>query len=281
MTDSDTSISTPEPTAAASAAPVVQHRGAPAGVRQAQHQQKENASRRNGPGRIGHQRQSGAARQAARPIKHLHPLLEKLASLYPALFGQRLLPLKRGILQDLLAAHPTDLTKDELKVALGLHTRSTRYLTAMASGQQRHDLTGTAVEAVAPEHQHHALVEVFKRRQQRSEQDLKPELRQRMLQGAEASGLAPLEYAQRVRTGNEEANALLDDAMGELAAWLAKDQALLQAFEASGETVTAFADAHGLHPIEAAAILNRARARRAVTSANAAVATSAAEAPAT
>jgi len=131
----------------------------------------------------------------------------------------------------------------------------------MASGQQRHDLSGVAVEAVAPEHQHHALVEVFKRRQQRTEQDLKPELRQRMLQGAEASGLAPLDYAQLVRTGNEEANAM-DNAMGELAAWLAKDQALLQAFEASGETVTAFADAHGLHPIEAAAILNRAKARR-------------------
>jgi sRNA-binding protein len=182
--------------------------------------------------------------------------------LYPALFGQRLLPLKRGMLQDLLAAHPEDLAKDELKTALGLHTRSTRYLTAMASGQPRHDLSGVAVEAVAPEHQHHALVEVFKRRQQRTEQNLKPELRQRMLQAADASGLAPLDYAQLVRTGNEEANALLDDAMGELSAHLAKDQALLQAFEASGETVTAFADAHGMHPIEAAATLNRARARR-------------------
>jgi ProP effector len=212
--------------------------------------------------RGSNQRQGGGARQPARPVKPLHPVLEKLAEWYPALFGQRLLPLKRGVLQDLLAAHPEALSKDELKTALGLHTRSTRYLTAMASGQQRHDLSGVAVEAVAPEHQHHALVEVFKRRQQRTDQDLKPELRQRMLQGAEASGLAPLDYAQLVRTGNEEANALLDDAMGELASRLAKDQALLQAFEASGETVTAFADAHGMHPIEAAATLNRARARR-------------------
>ena len=194
--------------------------------------------------------------------KPLHPVLAQLAQWYPTLFGARLVPLKRGILQDLMAAHPDDLKKDELKVALGLHTRSTRYLTAMASGQPRHDLSAQAVEDVAPEHRYHALVEVFKRRQQRTEQDLNGELRQRMMEAAEASGLAPLDYAQRVRTPNEQASALLDDAMGELAAHRARDQALLQAFEASGDTVTAFADAHGLHPIEAAATLNRAKARR-------------------
>lgn len=211
------------------------------------------------PGNRGNGPTASRARPAPKP---LHPVLARLADWHPALFGARLLPLKRGILQDLLAAHPQELSKDELKTALGLHTRSTRYLTAMASGLPRHDLSGQSVESVAPEHRFHALVEVFKRRQQRTEQDLSPELRQRMLDAAEASGLAPLDYAQRVRTGNEQANALLDAAMAEIAERLARDLALLQAFEASGKTVTAFADDHGLHPIEAAAMLNRARARR-------------------
>ena len=43
-----------------------------------------------------------------------------------------------------------------------------RYLSAVASGQPRHDLAGQPVEDVAPEQLHHALVEVFRRRQGRS-----------------------------------------------------------------------------------------------------------------
>ena len=216
-------------------------------------------------------RQGGRGRGDARPssprngppktAKPQHPVIAKLAELYPALFGPKLLPLKRGILHDLLAAHPEDLTKEGLKEALGLHTRSTRYLTAMASGQARHDLGGTAVEPVAPEHQHHALLEVFKRKHQRTGQDVRAELRSRMVQAAEASTLAPLDYAQLVRTKDEAANAILDEAMADLASRVARDQALLQAFEASGKTVNEFADMYGLHPIEAAATLNRARAR--------------------
>lgn len=209
----------------------------------------------------GNGRPAGPRNGPQKPAKPQHPVLAQLAELYPALFGPKLLPLKRGILHDLLAAHPEQLTKDGLKEALGLHTRSTRYLTAMASGQPRHDLSGTAVEAVAPEHQHHSLLEVFKRKHQRTGQDVRAELRSRMVQAAEASTLAPLDYAQLVRTRDEDANAILDEAMADLASRVARDQALLQAFEASGKTVNEFADMYGLHPIEAAATLNRARAR--------------------
>jgi len=35
-------------------------------------------------------------------------VLNRLASLYPALFGAEFLPMKRGIYQDLLAAHPDE-----------------------------------------------------------------------------------------------------------------------------------------------------------------------------
>mgnify|MGYP002737244259 FL=1 len=81
-----------------------------------------------------------------------HPVLLQLAQLYPALFGATVQPLKRGIFQDLLAAHGETLDKAGLKVAMAIHTRSTRYLQAVASGAQRHDLQGNAVEPMAPEH---------------------------------------------------------------------------------------------------------------------------------
>lgn len=228
--------------------------------------QGRNASRPDGRaqgGRSGGGRGKNTRGGAPKPARPQHPVLAQLAGLYPALFGPKLLPLKRGILQDLLAAHPEALNKEGLKEALGLHTRSTRYLTAMASGQARHDLAGLVAEAVAPEHQYHALLEVFKRKHQRTGEDVRAELRSRMVQAAEASGLAPLDYAQQVRTKDEAANAILDEAMADLAERAARDQALLQAFEASGKTVNEFADMYGLHPIEAAATLNRARARSA------------------
>ena len=96
-----------------------------------------------------------------------HPVLLQLAQLYPALFGATVQPLKRGIFQDLLAAHGEALDKAGLKVAMAIHTRSTRYLQAVASGAQRHDLQGNAVEPMAPEHVLHAVLEVFKRRKPR------------------------------------------------------------------------------------------------------------------
>ena len=58
----------------------------------------------------------------------------------PHLFGVVFRPLKRGIFQDLLAAHPDAFEREALKVALGIHTRSTRYLQAVAAGEKRHDL---------------------------------------------------------------------------------------------------------------------------------------------
>ena len=194
-----------------------------------------------------------------RPAKpDVFPVLEKLAALYPPLFGAVFLPLKRGIFQDLLEMHPDAFERDGLKAALSLHTRSTRYLTAVASGEQRHDLQGQPVEAMAPEHVHHALLEVFRRRQTRSKEDLRPKLIARMVQACEATGLAPAAYAELVRSRDEAANAVLDEAMVELEARAAKTQALLQAFKASGKTVDEFADMYGMDPRSVSRMLARA-----------------------
>jgi ProP effector len=189
----------------------------------------------------------------------VHPLLEKLAEFYPHLFGETFLPLKRGIFQDLQAAHPEVFEKEALKEALGQHTRSTRYLTSVAAGMQRHDLQGNAVEAMAPEHVHHALLEVFRRRQGRTPEDLRPKLRARIVQAFEASGLSRADYVELVRSRDEAANAVLEEAMAEAAARSAKDEALLRAFDASGQAVEAFADMYGMDPRDAQRSLDRAR----------------------
>jgi sRNA-binding protein len=220
-----------------------------------------NQGGRNGGGRRP-QRPAGAERPAGQAPARQHPVLDQLATLVPVLFGATLLPLKRGIYEDLLAAHPEVLDKEGLKAALGLHARSTRYLTVVASGLQRHDLSGQPVEALTPEQVHHALIEVFRRRGARSREDLRPQLRQRILQAYEASGLPRDEYAERVHGRDEEVNQLTQDALAVAATREARDEALLRAFDASGKTVEAFADMYGMHVLEANRTLERARARQ-------------------
>jgi ProP effector len=202
------------------------------------------------------------------------PVLEKLFELYPHLFGAQFLPLKLGVFQDLLARHPEDFKKDELKLAMGQHARSTRYLESVAAGHPRHDLDGQPVEPVAPEHVHHAILEIFRRRQARSREDLKPRLQMRLIEAIEASGLTPEDYAERVRVQDETTNQLVDDVLADMAERRARREALARAYQASGRTVAEFADMYGLNAKDVAGALERvtadqARAESAAASAGA------------
>jgi sRNA-binding protein len=209
----------------------------------------------------GRDRQNTRQKAPQRPRK-VNPVLEKLFELYPKMFGARFLPLKLGVYQELLTLHPDAFKKEDLKIALGLHARSTRYLEAVAAGEKRHDLNGVPVEPVAPEHVHHAILEIFKRRQGRTDEDLRPKLRARLIEAIEASGLTREEYMLIVRTNDETSNAVLDEAFAEVGARTAKREALLRAFEASGRTVAQFAEMYGMDPAEVGRTLERARAGR-------------------
>jgi sRNA-binding protein len=210
------------------------------------------------PARSGKRPPTRAPRQ-----RQASPVLERLFALYPKLFGAKFLPLKLGVFQDLLARHPEDFKKDELKIAMGQHARSTPYLESVAAGLPRHDLDGKPVEPVAPEHVHHAILEIFRRRQARSREDLRPRLMPRLIQAIEASGLGREDYAALVRVQDEATNALVDEALAELAVQAAKREALLRAFEASGKTEAEFADMYGMKPAEVTATLARVRADQA------------------
>ena len=190
------------------------------------------------------------------------PVLERLAALYPQLFGAVFLPLKRGIFQDLLSAHPDLCERNMLKAGLALHTRSTRYLTAVAAGQQRHDLQCQPVEPMAPEHVHQALLEVFRRRQLRSKEDLRPKLVERITKAFEDSAMSAMDYAALVHAKDPAANALLDDALAQSQERAARSEALLRAFDASGQTPQAFAEMYGMDPRDVVRTLARARPLR-------------------
>lgn len=174
------------------------------------------------------------------------PVLEKLFELYPHLFGAEFLPLKLGIFQELLAKHPEQFQRDTLKAALGTHTRSTRYLQSVAARKQRHDLEGAAVDDLAPEHIYLALLELFRRRQGRSREDLRPKLRKQLMSAFEASGLTRQDYLARAQTSDLQANAFLEEVLTECDQKLARQEALLRAFDASGKSVEEFADMYGM-----------------------------------
>lgn len=208
----------------------------------------------------GERRRQGPKKppQASAP-RAVNPVLERLFELYPHLFGAQFLPLKLGVFHELMARHPDDFKKDALKLAMGQHARSTRYLESVAAGHPRHDLDGQPVEPVAPEHVHHAILEIFRRKQLHAKEDLRPRLVQRLMAAAEASGLSREAYAERVRVQDEATNALVDEALAELGAQAAKREALVRAFEASGKTVGEFADMYGMQLQEVVATLERVR----------------------
>ena len=200
-------------------------------------------------------RQPQQQRKAPPRPRQAHPVLEKLFELHPQLFGARFRPLKIGVFDDLLVRHPDAFQKEDLKVALGLHARSTAYLESVATGQQRHDLDGQPVAPVAPEHVHHAIMEVFRRRQVRTTEDLRPRVVSRLVAAIGASGLTPLEYAERMRTQDATSNAILDEAVAQLAQASAKREALSRAFQASGLSMEAFAEMYGMDAKEVARTL--------------------------
>ncbi|MEG2045861.1 MAG: ProQ/FINO family protein [Comamonas sp.] len=233
----------------------------------AQPAQADGARRRNRRGGRGRGAAAapgaGAAPQSAataRPAREIHPVLLQLAQLYPALFGDSPKPLKRGIFQDLQAAQGEALDKDGLKQALALHTRSTRYLNVVATGAARCDLQGVEVEAMAPEHVLHALIEVFRRKKPREGEDLQAKLQRRIGQAFIDSGLNRDAYLEKVQLREPSALAKVEAALAVVAEQDAKAEAVLRAFEGSGaDSVEAFADMYGMNAHQVQRQLHRAK----------------------
>ncbi len=194
--------------------------------------------------------------RAARNAQAL-PVLEKLFSLYPGLFGAEFVPLKRGIFQDLMQAHPEVFEKAALKEALSVHTRSTRYLQAMASAKPRHDLLMQAVEPLAPAHVYAAVLELYRRRQTRKQPDALNRLQRELTHAVQASGLGRTDYLAIAGTPEADVAVALEEVLGQVERVRAKDAALLQAFDAAGQSVMEFAFAYGVPATQVRSMLKR------------------------
>lgn len=99
----------------------------------------------------------------ASPVPSARSLLKELQEKFPAF--RDYMPLSIGIDKQLLARLP-ELDRKALRVALGLHTNSSRYLRAMAKATSRFDLDGNAAGEVTEAHRTHAsevLRERFKK----------------------------------------------------------------------------------------------------------------------
>ena len=155
----------------------------------------------------------------------------------------------------LVAAHPDALPPAELKVALGLHTRSTRYIEAVASGLARHDLQGKPVEPVAPEHVQHAILELYKRRRGKAPEQARERAVAQLAAAVEASGLTREAYRERFTSPDDEVHAMLEEALSLVAQRGARREALQKAFTASGKTVAEFAEMYGLDAAETKRLL--------------------------
>jgi sarcosine oxidase gamma subunit len=112
---------------------------------------------------------------------------------------------------------------------------------------------------VAPEHVYLSIVELYRRRQARTQEDLRPKLRRQLAAALEASNLSNADYLALVQTHDAQADdalqAVLQDVLADRASRLAKQAALLQAFDASGKTPEEFADMYGLAVAEVAKML--------------------------
>ena len=264
---------------AAQPAPAQQQQQRPPRAKQQRpHGQQQPQQGRKPRGQQPQQQQQPEAQRAPRKV---NPVLERLFALYPQLFGARFVPLKLGVYEELIARHPEDFKAEDLKIAMGQHARSTRYLESVAAGHARHDLDGNALDPVAPEHVHHAILELHRRRSHRNPgENLRPQLVARIAKAIEASGLGHEAYAVLVRSRDANNNAVVDEALAELAQQAAKREALLRAFEASGRSEQEFADMYGMKPGDVTRTLQRVRDDKKRAEAAAAAAAVAAEAAA-
>jgi len=98
-------------------------------------------------------------------------------------------------------------------------------------------------------------MEVFRRRQGRSPADAKSWLHVRLVRAIQASGLSREAYLDCVRAHDEVAVVALNEAFAEIGEHAARREALRRAYQASGQSVEAFAEMYGMKLAEVRKLL--------------------------
>lgn len=113
------------------------------------------------------------------PAQDARALLKTLQSSFPVFIDYA--PLAIGIDKQLLARRP-DIERKVLRIALGMHTNSLRYLKTMEKATHRLDLDGNVGDEVTDEHRKHAseiLRERFKKEAERRKAQREAEAQER------------------------------------------------------------------------------------------------------
>ena len=119
------------------------------------------------------------------PVQNARALLKTLQESFSVFRDYS--PLAIGIDKQLLARVST-IDRKTLRIALGMHTHSLRYLKTMEKATHRLDLDGQADEEVTPEHRSHAsevLRERFKKDAERRRAQREAEALERQAEAAE------------------------------------------------------------------------------------------------
>jgi ProP effector len=122
------------------------------------------------------------------PAQNARALLKNLQESFPV-FGD-CAPLAIGIDKELLTRRP-DIDRKTLRIALGMHTNSLRYLKTMEKATRRLDLDGQPGDEVSEEHRKHATQVLRERFKKDAE-------RRQALRAAEAVAAAERERAQKL-----------------------------------------------------------------------------------
>ena len=129
------------------------------------------------------------------PVLSARTLVKSLQEEFPAFRDS--LPLAIGIDKQLLARRP-DLDRKILRIALGMHTNSLRYIKVMAKATTRFDLDGNAGDALTDEHRKHA-VETLRERSKKEAERRKVQREAETAQRQAESAQREAEAAERQR----------------------------------------------------------------------------------
>jgi ProP effector len=121
------------------------------------------------------------------PVQTARVLLKELQEKF-AVFRDYL-PLAIGIDKQLIALSP-EINRKTLRIALGMHTNSLRYLKGMEKATHRFDLEGNSTDEVTDVHRTHATETLRERFKKNSEQ-------RKLQRAAEAAQLAAEKAAQQ------------------------------------------------------------------------------------
>ncbi|WP_089401166.1 ProQ/FINO family protein [Noviherbaspirillum humi] len=97
--------------------------------------------------------QGATPAQGPTPFESARLLLKELNDKFPVF--RKGLPLATGIDKQIIGRMP-EVNRRVLRIALGIHTHSMRYLKAMEKGTTRHDLDENAAGEITDAHREHA-----------------------------------------------------------------------------------------------------------------------------